>query len=92
MFNFQYQNGKKRKSGKKISGLRSGEIRGSQIGAGFRDYKSGQEGLQTGTALGILNRSEISNWGKDYKSVQNNNNKLSCNKYISNATYPNEHS
>ena len=47
-------------------------IRGLQIGAGFRDYKSGQEGLQIGAVLGISNwGKEISNRGRDYKSVQN---------------------
>ena len=56
MFKFQYQNWKKRKNGKKSSGLRNGTIRGLQIGTGFRYYKSGQEGLQKDTAL------EISNW------------------------------
>ena len=41
-------------------------------------YKSGQEGLQIGTALGISNRGkkitnrakEVSIWGRDYKSGQ----------------------
>ena len=41
-------------------------------------YKSGQEGLQIGAALGISNHGkkitnrgkEISNWGRDYKSRQ----------------------
>ena len=33
------------------------------------DYKSEQEGLQIGSALGIFNRGkEISNRGRDYKS------------------------
>ena len=42
-----------------------------QIGAGFRDYKSRQDGLQIGAALGISNRGkEISNRRRDYKSVQ----------------------
>ena len=46
-------------------------IRGLQIGAGFRNYKSGQEELQIGAALGISNRGkDISNWGRDYKSGQ----------------------
>ena len=31
-------------------------MRGLQIGAGFRGYKSGQEGFQTGVAWGISNR------------------------------------
>ena len=56
MFKLQYQNWKKRKNGKKFSGLRNGTIRGLQIGTGFRYYKSGQEGLQKDAAL------EISNW------------------------------
>ena len=42
MFKFQYQNGKKRKSAKKFYGLQNEAIRGLQIGAGFRDYKSVQ--------------------------------------------------
>ena len=33
--------------------------KGLQIGRGFRGYKSGQETLQRGSALGI------SNWGKN---------------------------
>ena len=58
-------------------------MRGLQIGAGFRDCKLVQEGLQIGVALGISkwgglqivagisNRGkEISNWGRDYKSGQ----------------------
>ena len=71
MFKFQYQNGKKRKSVKKLSGLQNGAIRRLQIGAGFRDYKSGQEGLKIGAALGISNQGkEISNQGRDYKLGQ----------------------
>ena len=35
----------KRKSGEKISGLQNGAIKGLQIGAGFKDYKSGEEEL-----------------------------------------------
>ena len=71
MFKFQYQNGKKRKSGKKFSGLQNGAIRGLQIGAVFRDFKSGQEGLQKGAALGISNRGKkIANWDRDFKSGQ----------------------
>ena len=46
MFKFLYQNGKKRKKvGKKFSGLQNGAIRGLQIGAGLRVYKYGQEEL-----------------------------------------------
>ena len=46
MFKFQYQNGKKLKSGKKFPGLQ-------KIGADFRDCKLRLEGLQKGVALGI---------------------------------------
>ena len=46
MFKFQYQNGKKRKSGENFSGLQEVAIRGFQIWAGFRNYKSKQEGFQ----------------------------------------------
>ena len=84
---------------KKFSSLQNGAIRGLQIGAGFRDYKSKEKGLQIKAALGISSRSKkitnrgryfklgqrdfksgqrfqigargISNWGRDYKSVQN---------------------
>ena len=66
MFRLQYQNGKKTKKRKNFSGLQNGIIRGLQIGAGFWDYKSGQDGLQIGAPLGISNR------GRDYKSVQSN--------------------
>ena len=52
MFKFQYQNGKKRKSEKKSSGLQNGAIRRLQIGAGFGDYKSGQEGQLKGFQIG----------------------------------------
>ena len=45
--------GEKRKNGKNFSGLQNGAIRGLQIGAGFRDYISRQDGLQIGAALGI---------------------------------------
>ena len=49
-----------------FSGLQNGTIRGLQIGAGFSDYKSGQEGLQIEAALEISNRGkEISNQGRD---------------------------
>ena len=44
-------------------------MRELQIRVGFRDYKSGQEGLQIGVAKQISNRSEkITNWGRDFKS------------------------
>ena len=56
---------------KNISGLQNGAIRRLQIGAGFKDYRSGQEGLQIGPALGISNRgTKITNWSMDFKSGQ----------------------
>ena len=45
-----------KKSGKKLSGLQNGAIRRLKIGASFRDYKSGQRGLQIGASLGISDR------------------------------------
>ena len=65
MFKFQYQNEKKRKSGKTILGLHNGARRRLQIGAAFRDYKSGQEGLQIGGSL-----RDFKSGQKDYKSGQ----------------------
>ena len=44
------------KVGKKCSGLQNAAMKGLQIGAGFGDYKLGQEGLQIGASLGISNR------------------------------------
>ena len=41
----------KTKKWEKFSVLQNGAIRGLQIGAGFRDCKSGQEGLQIGAAF-----------------------------------------
>ena len=62
MFKFQYQ---------KFFRLENEAIRELQIGADFRDYKLGQEGLQRWVALGIsnrckkiTNRAEITNRGK----------------------------
>ena len=61
----------KRKSKKKFYGLQNGAIRGLQMWASFRDYKSGKEGLQIGAALGISNwGKEISNRGRNHKSGQ----------------------
>ena len=71
-------------SGTKFSGLQNGAIRGLQIGArgiknrgsfrdfksGQKDYKSGQRDFKSGQRLQIGARG-ISNWGRDYKSVQN---------------------
>ena len=79
MFKFHYQSRKKTKKREKFSRLHNGTVRGLQIGAGFRDCKSGKEGLQMRAALGISNRGkeitsrgkEISNRGRDYKPVQN---------------------
>ena len=48
----------KTKKSEKFSRLQNGTVRALQIGAGFRDYKSGQEGLQIGAALGISNRAK----------------------------------
>ena len=51
--------------------LHNGAIRGLQIGVRFRDYKSGQEGLQIGATIEISNRGKkITNWGWDFKSGQ----------------------
>ena len=41
----------KRKSEEKFSGLQNEAIGGLQIGACFRDYKSGQEGFQIGAEI-----------------------------------------
>ena len=41
---------KNEKMEKFFSGLQNGAFMGLQIGANFGDYKSGQEGLQIGTA------------------------------------------
>ena len=62
---------KKKKWGKRISGLQNEAIRKLQIGAGFRDYKSEQEGLQIEAALGISNwGKKITNRSSDLKSGQ----------------------
>ena len=61
----------KTKKWEKFSGLQKETMRGLQIGAGFRDYRSEQEGLQIGAALGISSRGkEITNWDRDFKSGQ----------------------
>ena len=52
------QKWEKLKSGKKFSGLQKGAISVLLIEADFRDYQSGQDGLQIGEAL------RISNWGQ----------------------------
>ena len=69
--NYSTKIGKKRRSGKTFSGLQNGAIKGLQIGGGFRDYKSGQEGLQRVAGLWISNqRKKITNRGRDFKSRQ----------------------
>ena len=71
MFKFQHQNGKKRKSGKNFSGLQNGAIRGLQIGPGFRDYKPGQEGLQTDNFSDFKSgQKDYKSWQRDFKSAQ----------------------
>ena len=65
----------KTKKWENFPGLQNGAMRGLQIGTGFREYKSGQEGLQIRAALRISNwgkeitnrGKEISNRGRDYK-------------------------
>ena len=55
----------------KFSGLQNGAMRRLQTGVGFRDYKSGKEGLQIGATLGISNwGKEITNRGRDFKLGQ----------------------
>ena len=69
MFEFQHQNEKKTKIGKKFPGWQNGAISGLQIRVGFRDYKSGQVELQIGAVLGISHRAKkITNRGMDFKS------------------------
>ena len=64
-------NWEKTKKWETSSGLQNGAMRGVQIGAGFRGYKSGHKGLQIGAALGISNRGrEITNWVRDFKLGQ----------------------
>ena len=71
MFKFHYQNDKKRKCGERFSGLQNGTIRGLQTRTSFRDYKSGQEGLQIGEASRVSNLGkEITNRGWNFKSEQ----------------------
>ena len=61
---------KNEKVGKNF-GLHNEAIRGLYIGAGFRDYRSRQEGVQIGAALEISNRGKkITNRGWDFKSGQ----------------------
>ena len=58
-------------SGKNFSGLQNRAIRGLNIGAGFRDYKSRQERLKIRKTLGIWNRDKkITNLGRNFKLGQ----------------------
>ena len=80
MFKFQYQNGKKRRSGKKFLGYENGAIMGLQIGArGItnrdslrdfklwqKDYKSGQKDFKFGPRLQI--GAEITNLCRTIKA------------------------
>ena len=60
---------RKNKNVGKNFGLHNGAIRGLHIGAGFRDYRSRQEGVQIGAALEISSRGKkITN--RDFKSGQ----------------------
>ena len=68
--NFSTKMGKTKKS-EKFSGLHCGAIKRLQIGAGFRDYKSRQEGLQIWAALGISNRGKkMTNQSRNFKLGQ----------------------
>ena len=61
----------KTKKSEKFSGLHRGTIKRLQIGAGFRDYKLRQEGLQIWAALGISNRGKkITNESRNFKLGQ----------------------
>ena len=61
---------KNEKVGKKFA-FHNGAIRRLHIGAGFRDYRSEQERVQTGTALEISNQDKkITNRGWDFKAEQ----------------------
>ena len=59
-----------------MSGSQNRAIRRLQIGAGLRNYKSGQERLQIGAALNLIHALQnvargISNRDRDYKSMKN---------------------
>ena len=57
--------------GKKNVGLHNGAISGLHIGAGFRNYRSRQEGVQIGTALEFSScGKKITNRGWDFKLRQ----------------------
>ena len=54
-----------------LLGITKQAIRELQIGAGFMDYKSGQERLQIGVSWEISNwGKKITNRGRDFKSEQ----------------------
>ena len=61
----------KTKKWEKFSGLQNGGIRGLQIGPGFRDYKPGQEGLQTDNFSDFKSgQKDYKSWQRDFKSAQ----------------------
>ena len=63
--------GKSEKKWDNIFWIRKRGNKGITNRAGFRDYKSGQEGLQIGAALGISNRGKkIANRGRVFKLEQ----------------------
>ena len=61
-------------SGKNFSASQNRAIRGLNIGAGFRDYKSRQERLQIMEILGISNRDKIgaviTNWCRTLEIIK----------------------
>ena len=61
---------KTKKSEKRLSGLQNGAIRGLQIEAGFRDYKSRQDGLQIGAKRFQIGVEITSQCKRDFKSGQ----------------------
>ena len=85
IFKFQYQNGKKQKSGKNFSGLQNGTIRELQIQAGLQGLQIRARWITDGSSFRerigtkrLQIRARISNRGKKiskrgryYKSVQN---------------------
>ena len=76
--------GKNEKVGKNFLGLQNGAIRGLQNGTDFRDHKSGQkdykswQGCQIGAKRFLIGARRISNWSRDYKSVQNMDQFIPC--------------
>ena len=56
-------------SGKNFSASQNRAIRGLNIGAGFRDYKSRQERLQTGTKI-LQIGAVITNWCRTLEIIK----------------------